>query len=500
MLSHWFHPLTLPIQFFAMDDLDLNFDQVLIGGFGPSTLKGEAGNDLLISLWGDNQFFGGEGDDWLIGGFGNDFLDGGPGNNRLFGGFGQDTFVLKNDGRVDTIADFAVGVDRFLLQGGLTYAQLAITQRESDTEIRYLGQTTPSVILRNVKATHLFEQDFRPQALVPTFTSLTIFGDSLSDPGNLFALTEGFPFSPPYSAGRFSNGDIWADYLVEQVGLEATQVQNFAFGGATTGRDNGLDPLISFLTGTEANLPGLLDEIDLYFDSLGAGGLADPEGLYVLWAGANDLFNLPSDPSDTEAIGQFLANSVQNIATAITQLTARGAQAFVIPNLPNLGLLPRNLDPSLSGPATALSLAFNTGLAAALEGLEQNFPTPIDIIPIDIFALTTEVISTPTEFGFTNVTDPLLEAGLLQDPGFFWWDDQHPTTRVHDLLADVFQAKLFEAGYLVAAVDLPVLAREWGAGSLGAIASPSIAPQNFDNPPLIAQGLETEVLPFTQAL
>lgn len=480
MTLQWFTPLSLPTLLSSLNDdgrwlhrpkgfqhfplwfshtatkTGTDGDDILIGGFGNTTLCGKAGRDLLIDLWGNNQLLGGDGDDRLWSGFGDDFLDGGPGTNRIFGGFGQDTFVLKNDGRLDTIFDFVPGVDRFLLQGGLTFAQLAITQQGADAAIRYLGQTAPSVILRNVQSKLLFAQDFQTQALAPTFSSLTIFGDSLSDPGNLFDLTQafssvGFP-SPPYSDGRFSNGDLWVDYLAEQIGLEATSIQNFAFGGAMTGTGNGLEALLG------ADLPGLANEIDTYLSSLGAEGTADPNGLYVVWAGANDLFNLPANPAD---IPTFLTSSVQNIATAITRLVERGADTFLVPNLPNLGLLPRNLgDPILSAAATQLSLAFNSGLATVLTTLENDLLPFIDIIPIDSFALTTEITTNPTEFGFSNVKDPLIGAGLIEDPGFIWWDQQHPTTAVHSLLADVMQRTLFEAGYLVPVASTPLI----GAG------------------------------------
>ena len=326
--------------------------------------------------------------------------------------------------------------------------------------------------------------------MVPTFNGLTIFGDSLSDPGNLLALTGFFP-PFPYSEGRFSNGDIWVDYLAEDIGLATSQVQNFAVGGATTGRDNGLDPLIGSLIGIAPNLPGLLDEVDAYLSSLN-GGPANADSLYVVWAGANDLFNLPSDPS---AIPDFLMTAVQNVATAIVTLAQRGADTVLVPNLPNLGLTPRTLTDGTRDQATTLSTLFNTYLATTLESLEQNPLLSIDIISVDLFSLTTEVISTPAEFGFTNVTDPLLNQGVLNDPGFFWWDEQHPTTEAHDLLADIFQTSLFEAGYLVAGAGV---ARAPEAAPI----APPVAPGSSPWPSLSSSfgaslGLET-IMPDAQ--
>ncbi|MEO1069836.1 MAG: SGNH/GDSL hydrolase family protein, partial [Cyanobacteria bacterium J06638_6] len=292
--------MTLPFFSDLSFPLLLRFDafgeRFLLGSFGDDRLNGEAADEVLVGLWGDDQIFGAGGDNSLWGGLGNDFLDGGQGLNRLTGGPGEEIFALKRDGRVDTIVDFTAGVDRLHLLGGLSLSQLAIAQQDANTVIRYLGRPEPSLVLLDVDATTLTAADFRTQALVPSFDGLTVFGDSLSDPGNLFALTGFFP-PPPYDQGRFSNGDLWVDYLADDIGLDSNLIQNFAFGGATTGRDNGLDALFESLTGVDPELPGLADQIDAYVAGLGDGP-ADPDDLYVLWAGANNLFNLPSNPAD----------------------------------------------------------------------------------------------------------------------------------------------------------------------------------------------------------
>src|SRR5439155_21476778 len=59
------------------------------------------------------------------------------------------------------------------------------------------------------------------------FTKLVVFGDSLSDTGNVYAVTAGaVPPSPPYYAGRFSNGPVWAEYLAAALALPAV---NYAY-------------------------------------------------------------------------------------------------------------------------------------------------------------------------------------------------------------------------------------------------------------------------------
>ncbi len=102
-------------------------------------------------------------------------------------------------------------------------------------------------------------------------TGVFVFGDSLSDPGNLFAITGGtIPLSPPFFAGRFSNGPVWAELFPAEIGLAFNPLTNFAFGGAETGSAAPIDVL--------NQVGGLLM----------SGAPVDPGALHIVWAGAND--------------------------------------------------------------------------------------------------------------------------------------------------------------------------------------------------------------------
>lgn len=434
--------LTAPITKEGSDGNDL-----LLGRFGDDHLSGNRGDDILLGLAGNDTLIGGAGHDLLIAGSGHDVLDGGPGNNVLLGGRGTDSFIVSRKDGLDLIVDYQGRDDQFILQDGLTFAQLAITQENSNTQIRYLGRDEPSLILKGTQAGTLGPENFLSAQLTPDFNKLTVFGDSLSDPGNLFNLTGRLFPPPPYSEGRLSDGAIWTDFFTQSLDLNPTdQVSNFAVGGALTGRDNGVEPLLESLTGVELELPGVLDEVDQFVASSATGEDYSDE-LFVVWAGSNDILNLPADP---QAASAFIAESINNIVAAVTTLVEQGAETFLIPNLPDLGLIPGNLNQDTSAPATVASIAFNEGLDLALSSLEADPSTDIDIVPVDIFSLTNEILNRPEEFGFTDVTNQLIEQGLSENPGFFWWDQQHPTERVHSLLSDVFQSALLEAGYVTA--------------------------------------------------
>ncbi len=111
------------------------------------------------------------------------------------------------------------------------------------------------------------------KALPVDFTTMYVFGDSLSDIGNVFSLSGGAvpPSAQPdlhYYSGRFSNGPVWVDSLAQTMGisdfkpsLTATSADftanhsiDFAYGGAGTGIANNAP-------GNLVAVPGLLGQI-----------------------------------------------------------------------------------------------------------------------------------------------------------------------------------------------------------------------------------------------
>jgi phospholipase/lecithinase/hemolysin len=271
------------------------------------------------------------------------------------------------------------------------------------------------------------------------FSKLYVFGDSLSDPGNVYKVTtDAQPYEPilgteipitpgipPYFKGRFSNGPVWADYFSNNLGISLTpsselsvlspQVSipssisvvddrpvvspfyqgktasnsvNFAYGGAQTGSTAAGD-LGNFLPGVTTQVNGFTNDLN--------GKSSDSNGLYVIWAGANDYQSSPViDPSQ----------SVGNIENSIVSLYNSGARNFVIPNLPDLGKTSRalSLGQEVSTNLTNLSDTHNLLLAEDLSNLSQS-QADINIIPVDTNSLFDEILANPTKFGFTNITE-----------------------------------------------------------------------------------------------
>ncbi len=272
-----------------------------------------------------------------------------------------------------------------------------------------------------------------------------VIGDSLSDPGNLYDLTGYFPPSPPY-AYRFSNGPVWAEYFANM--LRGVKVENLAYGGAFTGeillpdKLTGTPSLFSNYVSYEyyslvpPNLPGVKEEVEDLLDSRHPMGL-NPEALYVVWAGANDVFAALENPL---LLGLILSNAARNIAREICHLSAAGARYFAVGNLPDLGLTP-----SAEGnreALTRLSAQFNRWLGRVLAA----HPCAKSLVIFDVFHFIQDVVSNPASYGLKNVTTPCIPPyGPGNDEAcaaYLFWDTVHPTTYAHSLIADYFRDEI----------------------------------------------------------
>ncbi len=253
------------------------------------------------------------------------------------------------------------------------------------------------------------------RTLAVEFSQIFVFGDSLSDTGNIFEITEGRnPPSPPYFDGRYSDGPVWVEYLALELEIGPADLTNYAFGGATTGTMN---------QDSNPRVIGLQQQIERFVANQTS---LDPDALYIIWAGANDyLGGSASDP--TQPVNQLI--------TSIERLAERGAQTFLIANLPDLGELPATLNGERSPTLTTLSDRHNQGLVVRLNALSQARSPDVNIIVLDVNTLFEEVTANPEGFGFADVTRACL-AIQCQNPGeFLFWDDIHPTTAAHQQIA-----------------------------------------------------------------
>lgn len=274
-----------------------------------------------------------------------------------------------------------------------------------------------------------------PSARAMPYSSVIAFGDSLSDTGNLAALA-GEP-SPPYFNGRFSNGPVAVERLADNLGVPLVSL---AIGGATTGYLNGSVP-------PPLEQTGLLAQVDSFVAALAAP--ADSTALYVVWAGPNDFFALLTDPTlDPFAVA---TGAISNLQTAVATLYGAGARQFLLPTLPDLGLIPEvQSDPGLAFGLSFLSALFNAELAHQYGLLEAALPGA-DFTVFDTLGAQHAVIADAAAFGITNVAGqcydgfvglPSGNAPCANPDEYFFWDKHHPTARIHQILGDLMTAAL----------------------------------------------------------
>ena len=249
-----------------------------------------------------------------------------------------------------------------------------------------------------------------PAQAAPSFSGLYVFGDSLSDNGNLYALTGGAIPAAPYWNGRFSNGPVAVEVLAAGLGLGGSGFHDFAIGGAQTGSAAGID---------------MGPQLSGYLAALGSAS-ADPNALYVVWGGANDLRNGGAAAA---------LPAVQNLADIVGTLYTKGARNFLLPNMPDLGLTPEGLASSNPVGATMLSEAFNSALGMAYATLAGSLSDE-HFFHFDVMALQRQIVGNPAGFGLADVDSAcLLTVGCDPDE-FLYWDTIHPTAAAHRILGD----------------------------------------------------------------
>jgi outer membrane lipase/esterase len=247
------------------------------------------------------------------------------------------------------------------------------------------------------------------------YTSLTVFGDSLVDAGNVNLLTGGAAASSAqgYFMGRFTNGYDYTDLLSFALFGSPTVAslrsggRNYAYGGAQAG--------------TRSAVPDLVEQLAEYNVDRLAGLAVDPNGLYVLNFGGNDVFQAPDDPAAAEA---WLRSSAATYAGGIQYLNDIGVRNILFTGYPVA------TDP--------LSFDAEGYLTEELAGLTLDADTTLFRFSyLDFFG---RVASDPGSLGLppqrTDITCRQAGAEAIDGGcvGIFSFDGIHPTAPIHQAL------------------------------------------------------------------
>lgn len=285
----------------------------------------------------------------------------------------------------------------------------------------------------------------------PSFSGVYVFGDSLSDNGNLYNLSGFYP-PAPYVGGRFSNGEVAVEYLAAGLlGSGSADFHDLAIGGARTGVSGSGDGLAGKPT-------GMLSQLSEFQTGLGLAS-ADSGALYVVWGGANDM----RDAFSANEVATGMGTAITNLVTIVSTLHGLGATSFLLPNLPDLGLTPEAravADPApgvtFSSLATAASVVFNQQLSAAYGALANNWADE-HFYFFDVMAAQRAITDGSPANGYTNVTTACIYTPDCATSLYF--DSIHPTAAAHQLLGT----------QMLAAVPEPATVLMMAAGVLALI-------------------------------
>lgn len=297
-----------------------------------------------------------------------------------------------------------------------------------------------------------------------TIDKLVVFGDSLSDNGNMFNLTSGkIPRNPPYFSGHFSNGMVWVEYVANALHFDTSnkaEFSDYAYAKAWGSDLNDIDPL-SFFT--------LSSEIDEYIRYESKHGAAEANHLFTIWIGNNDYLG----GDKTLSVDMATSLTVNAIKANMETLINDGARHFLVLNLTDLGVTPSSIaqGPVAAGRYSMLSFTHNAKLSLMLDEI-RNSHSDVDVIEIDLMTYFEKMVKSPAEFklkvvdkacydgDFGNLGETDKQASLsahakiplkaayyaaaaksewhvCNNPDeYVYWDSLHPTGAVHKILAE----------------------------------------------------------------
>jgi phospholipase/lecithinase/hemolysin len=245
-----------------------------------------------------------------------------------------------------------------------------------------------------------------PQAVfAANIDKIIVFGDSLSDNGNIYHLTTLanqviplipiIPKNPPYFNGRFSNGPVWIDNLALTMNVP---MLNYAYGGAWVEPFTDSLQLIPF---------GLGIQVSQYLAS-SVTDFNKKNHLYVIWGGANDYIRGRSDAE------YATTNTVNHIKSQMDWLIFAGATKFLILTLPDFSFVPQIIaqGPEFSAAVGHLSALHNQKLTQMIQNEMKAHPE-VTFILNDISISFYDIIKHPEKYHLTNVVNACYDGSYL---------------------------------------------------------------------------------------
>lgn len=312
-------------------------------------------------------------------------------------------------------------------------------------------------------------------------TQFVVFGDSLSDLGNVYTDSVNqslLPDPPPtYYQGRMSNGPIWVDYLADslqiarpQASQSAAGATGYAYAGSAIGPGTRVRTSIVYgpaQTQVVANSGKQIDD----FLAAAPGNQFTPDQFVLYWSGAQNLLQATlAGPGNAPTI---VTQTLQQLEIDLRKLNASGAQRILVPNQIDSSIAPyfNGWGPALPAGTKALLSAvtnsFNAQLNVLLNTLRADPTIQMKIYTADVDAALDAILADPAAYGFdaNKLSVPLaLDPNISNPAAYLFWDPIHPTTQSHARIAATALRAIPNPGTLsLAALALAALMATWSS-------------------------------------
>jgi len=288
------------------------------------------------------------------------------------------------------------------------------------------------------------------------FSNVISFGDSLSDVGSFKPILPGMFTTNP--------GPVWTIPFAQHYGFSSSPANtggtNYAYGGANVTATPGypdIPPLSSAVP--------IVNQVTQFL----AKGPVDPNAIYTVWGGANDMnatldrvFAGQMTPAQAQA---YMGGVAKDLVTEVARLSAAGAKYIVVFDVPDVGKTPDAVDAGQAPTISAFTALFNSAVNTGLDSLG------VQTIRLNTFKMLDEVMANPAAYGFANSTTracgtvpaPLCTPTSLVAPNaaqtYMYADGHHPTTALHAIVAQ-YAASVIDAPQQMAVLGQQPLAVE----------------------------------------
>lgn len=313
-----------------------------------------------------------------------------------------------------------------------------------------------------------------------SFPAVFVFGDSIMDTGNnnnnmkTYARCNFLPYGKDFNGGiptgRFCNGKVPSDYIVEALGIKEflpayldpnIQPSDLVTGVCFASGGSGYDPL----TSKSASAISLSGQIILFKEYIGKLKGIVGEGrknfilansVFLVVQGSNDISNtyflshLRELQYDVPSYTDLMLASASNFLKEIYQL---GARRIGVLSIPPIGCVPfqrtvvGGIERKCAEKINDACKLFNTKLSKELSSLNRNLPNT-RMVYLDVYYPLLDIILNYQNYGYKVVDKGCCGTGAVEVAvlcnqfatqcedvrDYVFWDSFHPSESVYSKL------------------------------------------------------------------